>query len=92
MKRERLADLAMEHRKAENLLEAAVKQSWPEGSFISFTLQHRQKNPSYGEVLCHDGHGHVRVRIDSARTATNRPVWKRHVRDVHFSKILTEPR
>lgn len=76
-------DAAM--KRAEKALRDAVREMYPDGTRILFTMQARQKNLSEGVVWTQDytRAGFVRVHVNSK----TRHRTKGHVRDVHYSDI-----
>ena len=65
---------------AERLLNSKLNEIYPEGTELSFWIQHNQKVPSTGVVLGYSA-PYLRVRLRSK---------KQDVKDVHFGRICEE--
>ena len=64
---------------AEQQLEKAMSEKWPEGCVVQFMLAYNQKVPSSGRVMSCNA-PYLRVSLNTTKM--------RSARDVHYSAVL----
>ncbi len=78
-----LTELKNNIEQAEERMEAELRRRYPVNSRIVVMLNHRQEIPTNGTVVGHEAEGYVRVRIDSAKEGSRRPV-----RSIYFTDVV----